>query len=231
MAQVFSDLSDPRPFAAGDATVRARASREQRRLWFLAAKHPGETTYHMAYRLDLRGAIDAARLRRAIAMLQDRHETLRTRFEFDGETLFQCVETTAVARFEVIDAPGDTPVQREAAMNELAEEFAAEPIPLDRAPLFRCRLIQWDDDRAALIFVMHHIIGDGWSHSVLTRDFCQAYLFAGRTRRPRRQPAARGRRAPGAALGKSACRVCAAPLAHPSRRAASDAGTASTVAT
>ncbi|WP_294332954.1 condensation domain-containing protein [uncultured Sphingomonas sp.] len=180
MAQVFSDLSDSRLLDAGDGTVRARASREQRRLWFLAAKHPGETTYHMAYRLDLCGAIDAERLRRAIAMLQDRHETLRTRFEFDGETLFQRVETIAVARFEVIDAPGETPVQREAAMTELAEEFAAEPIPLDRAPLFRCRLIQWDDDRAALIFVMHHVIGDGWSHSVLTRDFCQAYLFAGK---------------------------------------------------
>ena len=157
--------------------LSVRASREQRRLWFLAAKNPEEATYNMAYRLDFKGQIDAARIEQAIAMLQDRHETLRTRFVFNGEELLQVIENKAPAAFERVSAPGQTAQERQKTAEQLATEFATEKIPLDQAPLFQCRLIRIEQDLHALVFVMHHIIGDGWSHSVLTRDFCEAYTL------------------------------------------------------
>jgi amino acid adenylation domain-containing protein len=157
--------------------LSARASREQRRLWFLAAKNPEEATYNMAYRLDFKGQIDAARIEQAIAMLQDRHETLRTRFVFNGEELLQVIENKAPAAFERVSAPGQTAQERQMTAEQLATEFAAEKIPLDQAPLFQCRLIRIEQDLHALVFVMHHIVGDGWSHSVITRDFCEAYTL------------------------------------------------------
>lgn len=157
--------------------LRARASREQRRLWFLAAKNPDESTYNMAYRLDFKGPLDSARIERAIAMLQDRHETLRTRFVFDGEEPLQVIEHKAPAAFERVTAPGQAPQERLHAAAQLATEFAAERISLGQAPLFRCRLIRIEPDHHALVFAMHHIVGDGWSHSVLTRDFCEAYAL------------------------------------------------------
>lgn len=160
-----------------------RASREQRRLWFLAAKNPDEASYNMAYRLDFKGPLDTVRIEQAIAMLQRRHETLRTRFVFDGDEPLQVIENNAPPAFEHISAPGQTTLQRVESANQLATEFAKERIPLDQAPLFHCRLIRIDEDHHALVFVMHHIVGDGWSHSVLTRDFCAAYemLEAGNT--------------------------------------------------
>lgn len=161
--------------AAGSLT--ARASREQTRLWFLATKNPEETTYNMAYRLDFRGRFEPDRIERVIAVLQDRHETLRTRFAFDGEDLLQVIEDSAPAKLERVDAPGTAYRERLDAADQLAEEFAAETIPLDRAPLFQCRLIRIEEDHFALIFAMHHIVGDGWSHAVLTRDFCEAYAL------------------------------------------------------
>ncbi|WEJ99149.1 MAG: condensation domain-containing protein [Candidatus Sphingomonas phytovorans] len=179
---MLTDATRERPDAGeapGSGALRARVSREQRRLWFLAAKHPEEATYNMAYRLDFKGPLDAARIERAIAMLQDRHETLRTRFIFDGEQPLQVIEEKAPAAFEKVSAPGRTSQERQTAAAQLAAEFAAEQIPLDQAPLFHCRLIRIERDHHALVFVMHHIVGDGWSHSVLTHDFCEAYELLG----------------------------------------------------
>jgi amino acid adenylation domain-containing protein len=166
--------------AASADGFRARASREQVRLWFLAQKNPTQTTYHMAYRLNLRGTIDIGRIRCAVDMLQGRHETLRTRFDFDGETVFQIVADQAPARIETVDLSNSAAEDQPGLVERLCEEFALEPIALDQAPLFRCRVIRLAEDRAALVFAMHHIIGDGWSHAVLTSDFCQGYLLAGR---------------------------------------------------
>jgi amino acid adenylation domain-containing protein len=161
-----------------DGRFRARASREQVRLWFLAQKNPTQSTYHMAYRLNLRGKIDIERIRHAIKMLQARHETLRTCFEFDGETVFQVVEDEAPAWIESIDLTNAATEDQNRLLDRLSEEFALEPIALDQAPLFRCRVIRLSENRASLVFAMHHIIGDGWSHSVLTKDFCHGYLLA-----------------------------------------------------
>ena len=126
----------------------------------------------MAYRLNLRGKIDIERIRHAIKMLQARHETLRTCFEFDGETVFQVVAHAAPAWIESVDLTNTAADDQNRLLERLSEEFALEPIALDQAPLFRCRVIRLSENRASLVFAMHHIIGDGWSHSVLTRDFC-----------------------------------------------------------
>lgn len=163
---------------SSDGRFRARASREQVRLWFLAQKNPTQSTYHMAYRINLRGKIDIERIRHAIKMLQTRHETLRTCFEFDGETVFQVVAHAAPAWIESVDLTNTAADDQNRLLERLSEEFALEPIALDQAPLFRCRVIRLSENRASLVFAMHHIIGDGWSHSVLTRDFCHGYLLA-----------------------------------------------------
>ena len=56
----------------------------------------------------------------------------------------------------------------------MAEEAGA-PFDLARGPLIRGRLVRIGDDDHVLLITMHHIVSDGWSMGVLTRELGALY--------------------------------------------------------
>ncbi|MFD8922917.1 amino acid adenylation domain-containing protein, partial [Streptomyces sp. NPDC059569] len=162
----------------GDAIVPA--SREgrlplsfaQERLWFLDDFAPGAAEYNVCGTLRLTGTLDLPALRSAVAGLVARHEALRTTFEtVDGhgtqvvhDTMNVAVRTTA---------PG-TDGELEAALR--AE--AAAPFDLATGPLLRALLATTAEDTHTLMLTMHHIVTDGWSMGVITRELSALYTGA-----------------------------------------------------
>jgi amino acid adenylation domain-containing protein len=166
-----------------DGSYRIALSREQARLWFLAEQEPRATSYHMAYALELHGALDLPRVREAFDALARRHELLRAHVTVERGVPRWVVRPTPFHVLELIalDALSDEGggASKGSALRtaeELAREFVAHPFDLvAAAPLWRLRLIRIAPGRHRLVMVMHHLIGDGWSHSVLVRDWCAAY--------------------------------------------------------
>ncbi|MFF4077783.1 amino acid adenylation domain-containing protein [Streptomyces sp. NPDC001777] len=144
-------------------------SSAQRRLWFLNRLEGPSATYNVPLVLRITGEVDRAALRAALRDVIGRHESLRTVFpESDGKP-----------RQHVLDIGTGVPVLEETAVDPgQLEEAIAETVTggfdlVDRPPL-RTRLLT-TGDRAALVVVMHHIAGDGWSLTPLLRDLSQAY--------------------------------------------------------
>src|SRR6266496_3740134 len=80
-----------------------QASYAQRQLWFLEQLDPGRSAYNINAAVPLPPGTDPDLLRRAIAELVARHESLRTVFaERDGEPV-QIVLRTADVRLAVTD--------------------------------------------------------------------------------------------------------------------------------
>ncbi|WFF05871.1 amino acid adenylation domain-containing protein [Micromonospora sp. WMMD1076] len=145
----------------------------QRRLWFLERLNPGTTAYLVPAAVRLCGPLDRTMLRAAVADLVARHESLRTTVvERDGEPVQ--VVTPSVT----IDI-GEEDLR--AASDDVVEDrvTAAVTAPFDLAtgPLMRLRLLRVADEEHRLIVVLHHILADGWSVSVLFAEF--AALYAG----------------------------------------------------
>ena len=69
-----------RPLEAAAEPGPAELSFSQQRLWFLDQMEPGKATYVIAGALEMRGALDAPMLERALGELVRRHESLRTSF-------------------------------------------------------------------------------------------------------------------------------------------------------
>jgi hypothetical protein len=61
-----------------DPGASAPLSFAQQRLWFLDQLYPGRSTYNIARRIRIGGALDLEALRRALDAIVARHETLRT---------------------------------------------------------------------------------------------------------------------------------------------------------
>ena len=148
-------------------------SHAQRRLFALDALHPGRCADLISGLLRLDGDLDVARMERAFTAVIARHEALRTAFRLIDGTPHQVVLPPGPFHLAVTDLSAD-PAPEQAARAFL-EQDAGTPFDLADAPLLRARLLRLDAGRYGLVFVLHHIVADGWSLGVLLDDLDQAY--------------------------------------------------------
>ncbi|HST62231.1 MAG TPA: condensation domain-containing protein, partial [Longimicrobium sp.] len=154
---------------------RAPLSFAQERLWFLDRLEPGSTTYNVPVAWRLRGARDEAALERALGEIIRRHETLRTVFaEVDGSPV-QVIAPFGGFTLPVEDLSGLSQADREAALRQRAGEEAGRAFDLSAGPLFRAVLLRLGEEDRVLLLSMHHIVSDGWSRGVLSREFSALY--------------------------------------------------------
>lgn len=140
----------------------------QERLWFLEQLAGGQPVYHVAGALRLRGALDGEALRRAIELVRERHEALRTRFVSDGDGApRQAIEPACALVLPVVDA-------RTQPETEAFTRVVREPFDLSREAV-RWALFRTREDEHALVFVAHHLVIDGYALRVLVRELAAAY--------------------------------------------------------
>ena len=156
------------------------ASFAQERLWFFSQLVPDVAVYNIGYPVELSWLDpepDPGRFEAALAEVVQRHETLRCCLSVRDGELVQLTYPSLRPVVERTDLRGLIPGQRDARAMELAHEDAATPIPLDRAPLWRARLIQRDDNDWLLVFVTHHAICDAQSTFNFLTELRTAYAM------------------------------------------------------
>jgi arthrofactin-type cyclic lipopeptide synthetase C len=146
----------------------------QQRLWFLAQMDGGNTAYNIPLGLHLRGRLDAEALHRALARIVARHESLRSRFaQLNDEA--QVLIAPVDSGLSLIEVDWRQQPQTDEALRALIETEARGPFNLQDGPLIRGRLLRLADEHHVLLLTMHHIISDGWSMGVLTRELMALY--------------------------------------------------------
>ncbi|HEU4881440.1 MAG TPA: condensation domain-containing protein, partial [Longimicrobium sp.] len=146
----------------------------QERLWFIDRLEPGSAVYNipMAWRL---GPLNYAALERALGEVVLRHEALRTTFrEVDGSPV-QVIAPFDGFTLLVEDLSGLDEADRQAEVRRRTAEEELRPFDLAAGPLFRASLLRLDEERHVLLLSMHHIVSDGWSVRVLTRELEAVY--------------------------------------------------------
>ncbi|WP_158274217.1 non-ribosomal peptide synthetase [Chromobacterium sp. Panama] len=165
------------------------ASFAQQRFWFLERLDQGEHgVYNIAQGLRLRGRLDLAALRAALAGVVRRHEALRTRFALSDGELRQIVDGGDGPQLQELTLRVDAGDSLDAALNRAADAFARPKFDLEAAPPLRFALLRIGPDDAALLIALHHALSDGWSLGVLVREFGELYAAA-REQRPPSLPA------------------------------------------
>ncbi|KAB0570175.1 non-ribosomal peptide synthetase [Pseudomonas palleroniana] len=146
----------------------------QQRLWFLALMEGANTAYNIPIGLRLRGQLHVEALQRALARIVARHETLRSRFAQHGdEAQVLVVPAEEMLPLQVQDLRRHPQPQQ--ALDALIQGEASAPFDLERGPLLRGRLVVMADDHHVLLLTLHHIVSDGWSMGVLTRELMALY--------------------------------------------------------
>jgi amino acid adenylation domain-containing protein/thioester reductase-like protein len=147
----------------------------QRRLWFLEQLMPGTAIYNIPQALQLTGPLDVDALERAFNEIGRRHETLRTTFHVvDGQPM-QVIADSVEWRMPIVDLSAAPVTERAAVVERLIAEEIQLPFDLTCGPLLRAKLLRLADAEHVLIVTMHHIISDGWSFGVATRELAALY--------------------------------------------------------
>jgi amino acid adenylation domain-containing protein len=160
------------PMAALDAEssptlAQRQLSQAQRGLWLQQLAHPRDTAYNLCYRVDFTAAIEEGRLRNAVARLCARHALLRCDIEtLNGEPVFRELADAATT-FDVLDLTSLSESEGDAAFEHALYSFANTAFASEGELLHRWRLIRLAPAREVLVFVVHHLIFDGVSASLL----------------------------------------------------------------
>lgn len=163
----------------------------QSRLWMLEQlRASGPSPLHMHATLTVHGTINRQALDSALQVLFARHESLRTCFREDaGGRIRQIVVSMAslsescqpegqaqqylvsqACRVNWIDGALD-----EAALDAAAQAQNGLPFDLGQAPLLRIAAGELISGGSALFITLHHIISDGWSMGIFSRELTQLY--------------------------------------------------------
>ncbi|MFJ8062315.1 condensation domain-containing protein [Streptomyces sp. NPDC096142] len=163
---------EPAARREGPAPDRAPLSVQQEAIWYIEQMTPGSVGYTSTARIDLRGPLDPARLRRALAAVTVRHPMLRTRFPLTEDGVpEQVVSDEVVVDLDEVDGVGP--------IDEAVRAAGGHLFDLEKEPPVRWTLLRVAADEHVLVQVEHHFAHDGWSMWLMLRDMARAYVQLG----------------------------------------------------
>ncbi|MEU9043678.1 MULTISPECIES: amino acid adenylation domain-containing protein [unclassified Kitasatospora] len=166
-AAVTSSARGERPELTRSGAVEAPLSKFQRGLWFLDQWNPDAPTYVVPWVFRFTGPVDPELLRRALAGVVERHESLRTTFELAEDGPRQVVHPAVELPFTLTETTADR-------VDDLVAEAALEPFDLAAGPLVRARVFR-AGGATTLLLLLHHIVWDEGSLAVLEAELQELY--------------------------------------------------------
>ncbi|HRI35132.1 MAG TPA: condensation domain-containing protein, partial [Saprospiraceae bacterium] len=164
-------------------------SHAQRRLWVLSQFEGVSSAYNLPDSTYLNNNVDVEKFKRAIDAVVDRHEILRTVFKEDGSgEVRQWVLSKEDLGFKIDYKDFRKENNKEEKLNNYVAEDSYEAFDLGNGPLLRASLLHVEDEAYIFYYNMHHIISDGWSMEVLTKDVFSFYEAYKENREPQLRP-------------------------------------------
>ncbi|WP_217211465.1 MupA/Atu3671 family FMN-dependent luciferase-like monooxygenase [Streptomyces sp. AC550_RSS872] len=146
-------------------------SHGERGLWFLDHVTGCGPAYNIAGAVRLPDDVDPAALHRALDQVVERHTALRTSYSAGDGQPVRRIDAERKVVLDRTDVADDAPD----ALEDLLADAAAEPFDLTEGPLVRARLCAGADGRRVLLLVMHHIVADFWSMSLVVDELARCY--------------------------------------------------------
>ncbi|MCB2300169.1 non-ribosomal peptide synthetase, partial [Clostridium tagluense] len=147
------------------------ASSAQKRMYVLQEFDKKSTNYNMPGAVEIEGKLEEKKLKETFLKLIERHETLRTSFESKDGNIIQRIHKVENINFNLEKVI----VKDEKNAREEMDCFVRS-FDLSKAPLVRAEIIKINEEKHILVFDMHHIISDGISMEIFSKELIQLYM-------------------------------------------------------
>jgi non-ribosomal peptide synthetase component F/acyl carrier protein len=147
----------------------------QERLWFLSQFDEIGSAYNLRDAYRLKGPLNRNALEKALQATVDRHEILRTTYQFVDDKPIQEVHPDRRIKLDDVDLRGNLGGQSEKKIRELLRIEIQRLFDLSQDLMLRATLFRLKDEEHVLLLVIHLIASDGWSMDVLHQDISEFY--------------------------------------------------------
>ena len=154
-------------------------SYSQQRLLFAEQFDPGTPTYNIPVVLRLQGRLDHPALEMSLEKILQRHEALRTTFEFREGEWRPAIQSFPSVLMSTVDLQSiSDPEVRKLEAHKLVTQEVCRPFNLGVGPMLRSVLFKLAPSEHILTLTVHHIACDGWSIGVLLNELAVLYSAA-----------------------------------------------------
>ena len=153
---------------------KVEISKIQRQFWILNEIYPKSGAYNLFSVFKLSKPLNPEYLKIAVKTVIDRHEPLRTSFEFIDNELFQFVKDANETDISITEVTTGQIFNENNIHPDIITEVNSS-FDLSRSPLCRITLFYFKNNISVLSIVFHHIIVDVRSEGIFAKEFCEVY--------------------------------------------------------
>lgn len=144
-----------------------QTSSTQKRMYLLNQFETSGKQYNIPGAIEIKGPLKRKLLENVLNNIVMRHESLRSEFHFINGELVQRIKKEVDLEIDYSEIPSDK-------FDKEVECFI-RTFELNKAPLFRVKILKIDNDTHFLLYDIHHIISDGISVGVLLKEIVDLY--------------------------------------------------------
>src|SRR5579864_3370205 len=148
---------------------------EQGHMWLIQQVDPATYYFNHSHAFVLKGQFDLVAMQKAMDEVLRRNENLRTCFpEIEGQPQARVFPELRIP-VEVKDISGVPPEDRQEHILRLVNAEISRPFDLLNGPLMRAQAYRASADEYAIIFIVHHLVTDFVSYSLLEKEIFALY--------------------------------------------------------
>ncbi|GAB2801993.1 condensation domain-containing protein [Streptomyces daliensis] len=147
----------------------------QEPLWYLDQVNPGSPLYNVPVLVHLRGPLDEEAMQDALADMAVRHKGLRSLFLTDDGGSPYVTYTAPEPLMASVNVSRIPVEQRPGRVQDLILDTISAPFDLTRDTPYRALLIKLAEEEHVLALTLHHIVYDGGSTQLFSRDLSAFY--------------------------------------------------------
>jgi iturin family lipopeptide synthetase B len=164
---IYHRKAEYKPIPLAEKKKYYALSSMQKRLYFIWEIDRNSTNYNVTRLVFLKDQIQKEKLIAIFQKLFQRHEAFRTSFNYVKDTPHLFIENEVSPMIDFIDTDEDN-------AHRLINEFN-RPFDLSEAPILHVEVLNVKNVGQILLTDMHHIISDGISQTILTKEFLNLY--------------------------------------------------------
>lgn len=163
------------PVKEGNMLTTLPLSLGQERLWFINNLHPNTSDYNIGFACLINGDLDQNTLFDACREITYRHDSLRMVFpQHNGQPYIKMLSNPDINPV-VIDCQMFVEGNVKQEIEKVFREQIRQPFNIEQGPLVRYVLVRFSPQQSAFIFIIHHIISDGWSIGIFIKELADFY--------------------------------------------------------